>query len=272
VPLYLMPRPDPLGKLAAAFPVGPAEPALLSASWHCYDGTLVAPELSGDLVAAVLDGMKAAAVTLGARWFGFVNVERGGPTSAALAAAGLPLAFLEDRYATDLSGVDDLDGWLARLGPRYRQNVRRRRRRAADAGLTLTVGTTGDVDVAEAAALCRATAGGFDNSSFYPAGVFERFLARLAPVTRVIEARHGGRLVGVCVCLLDAGRLHTWIGGYDHAGAGANVSPYTVVFAEAVELALALGRPVLEGGRRNEAYKLRYGLSPRRLDACLVAA
>jgi predicted N-acyltransferase len=273
VPLYLMPRPDPLGMLRPKFPVAEGEAALLSHNWHCYDGTLVtdgAPR--PELVAAILDGMRAEAGRLGAAWYGFVNVTRGGATSAALAAAGLPLRHLEDRYATDLAGLSDLDGYLARLDPRYRQNVRRRRRRARDAGVELSVGTTGDVDLAEAAALCRATAAGFDNRDFYPAGVFERFLLLLAPVTRVIEARHRGRLIGVCICLLDSDRLHTWIGGYDHDGAGHNVSPYTVCFAEAVSLALALGRPVLEGGRRNAHYKRRYGLLPRQLDACLLAA
>jgi predicted N-acyltransferase len=273
VPLYLMARPDPLGKLRPGYPVADGDAALLSASWHCYDGTLVAAGGPGpEVVTAVLAGMRAEAERLGARWYGFVNVARDTATSAALTAAGVPRRHLEDRFATDLSGLSDLDGYLARLAPRYRQNVRRRRRRADDAGLELTVGTTGDIDVAEAAALCRSTAGGFDNSAFYPAGVFERFLTLLAPVTLVIEARHRGRLIGVCICLLDAGRLHTWIGGYDHDGAGSNVSPYTVVFAEAVSIALRLHRPVLEGGRRNPDYKLRHGLVPRPLDACLLAA
>lgn len=271
VPLYLMPRPDPLGLLRTGFPVADGEAALLSHNWHCYDGTLVTARAGPEVVGAVLDGMRSEAARLGARWYGFVNVTRGGPTAAALTAAGLPLVHFEDRYATDLSGLSDLDGYLERLAPAYRQNVRRRRRRAADAGVGLHVGTTGDVDLAEVAALCRATAGGFGNSSFYPAGVFERFLLRLAPVTQVIEARHRGRLIGVCVCLVDEGRLHTWIGGYDHDGAGRNVSPYTVCFAEAVVLALRLGRPVLEGGRRNADYKRRYGLLPRPLDGCLLA-
>lgn len=273
VPLYLMPRPDPLGMLTPGFPVAAGESALLSHNWHCYDGTLVtAGPARPELVAAVLDGMRAEAIRLGASWYGFVNVTRGSTTSAALAAAGLPLRHLEDRFATDLSGLSDLDGYLARLDPRYRQNVRRRRRRADEAGVELSVGTTGDIDLAEAAGLCRATAAGFGNRDFYPAGVFERFLLLLAPVTRVIEARYRGRLIGVCICLLDEGRLHTWIGGYDHDGAGHNVSPYTVCFAEAVSLALELHRPVLEGGRRNADYKRRYGLLPRPLDACLLAA
>jgi predicted N-acyltransferase len=275
-PLYLYRHLDPFGRLRLSYPLDGDEPGLLSHVWHCYDSQLVTAPAAGNgagpsVVDAVIATMRQTARQLGARWCGFVNVERGSPTHRALTAAGLPAHHLEDRFAADLTGVPDLAAYLARIPARDRQNLRRRRRRAADAGVEVAVRPVPSVDVDEIAALCRQTAGRFGNSGFYPDGVFERFLALLGPLAQVIEIRQRGRLVGACICLLDGERLHTWTGGYDYEVDGS-FSPYAVGFVESIELALRLGRRVLEGGRRNAGYKLRFGLTARHLDACLVPA
>jgi predicted N-acyltransferase len=275
-PLYLYRHLDPLGRLRLVYPLDGDEPGLLSHVWHCYDSRLVTDTAAVNgagptLVAAVIAAVRGAARQFGVRWCGFVNVEQGSPTHRALTGAGVPAHHIEDRFAADLTGVSDVDGYLARIPPRYRQNLRRHGRRATEAGVDIAVRAMADVDIAEVAALCRRTADRFGNRGFYPDGRFERFVELLGPMTRVIEARQRGRLIGVCICLLDGDRLHTWIGGYDFDVDGS-FSPYGLCFISAVDLALRLRRPVLEGGRRNADHKLRHGLSVRRLDACLVRA
>ncbi|MEN3356736.1 MAG: hypothetical protein V7637_718 [Mycobacteriales bacterium] len=268
-PLYLYRHLDPLGRLRLVYPCDGDEPGLLSHVWHCYDSRLVGTP--GDALPAVLTAVRRAARQLGARWCGFVNVEQGTPTHHALAAAGLPLHHIEDRFTADLTGLSDLDGYLARIPARYRQNVRRRARRAAEAGVRVDVRAVADIDIDEVAELCRVTADRFDNRGFYPDGRFERFVKLLGPLARVIEIRHGDRLIGAGIRLLDGDRLHMWTGGYEFDVDGS-FSPYGLSFTASVELALQLGYPLLEGGRRNDEYKLRHGLSPRHLDACLVPA
>jgi predicted N-acyltransferase len=171
----------------------------------------------------------------------------------------------------DLAGVSDVDGYLARIPKVYRHNLRRHARRAAEAGVVIEVRPVAEVDVAEVAELCRRTADRFGNRAFYPPGRFERFVQLVGPLGWVIEERQRGRLIGTSICLVDSGRLHWWVGGYDFEVDGS-FSPYGLCFLKAVELALQLGCPVLEGGRRSDQYKRRHGLSVRHLDACLVPA
>ncbi|HVQ89547.1 MAG TPA: GNAT family N-acetyltransferase [Mycobacteriales bacterium] len=270
-PLYLYRHLDPLGRLRLVYPCESDEPGLLSHVWHCYDSQLVGPGSGAGSISAVVAAIRRAARQLGARWCGFVNVEQGTPTHRALAAAGLPTHHIEDRFAVDLTGVSDLDGYLARIPGRYRRDLYRQARRAAEAGARAEVRAIADIDIDEVAALCRATADRFDNRGFYPEGRFERFVELVGPLGHVVEVRQLGRLMGVFICLVDGDRLHTWTGGYDPAVDG-NFSAYGLCFTASIELALRLRRPVLEGGRRNPEYKRRHGLGIRHLDACLVPA
>jgi predicted N-acyltransferase len=269
-PLYYQQYPDPLGCLYAAYPEAAGSPALLTHVWHCYDGQLASAVGPGPVLAAVLKGMRKVGSQFGARWCGLVNVERGGATAQALRAAGQPMRHLMDRFVADLDGLTDLDSYLARLGERARANLRRNARRAAEAGALARVRPVGDVDLDEIAALCERTAARFGNTGFYPAGRFGRFVTALVPSVRVIEVRQVTRLVAVGVCLTDSVRFHTWTCGVDYAVDG-RFSPYAVLFAESVALALQLRRPILEGGRSNAEFKERHGLRARPLDAVLVA-
>jgi predicted N-acyltransferase len=270
-PLYLQHRADPLGHLRGAYPEAAGESALLSHVWHCYDGQVLSRQGPAAVLPAVLDAVRDAAHRLGARWYGLVNLDRAGPTAAAVRALGLPLRHLVDRYGADLTGLADLEDYLARLGPRARANLRRGARRAAESGVSTAVRPVAEVDLAEIAELCDRTAGRFGNAGFYPAGRFERFVTALAPAAEVIEIRQAGRLVAVGVCLVDERRFHTWTCGVDYAVDG-NFSPYALLFAESVATALRLRRPVLEGGRSNATFKERHGLAARHLDALLIPA
>lgn len=269
VPIGLHRTADPIGGLRLAHPGIETGPALLSHVWHCYDTRIVGAVERADVVTAVLATLADRAATWGARWYGFVNVERGSATSVALTAAGLPGTHLVDRFVTDLTGVDDLDGYLARLGTRARANLTRNARRAREAGLVTSTVSPDEADLAEVAELCARTATRFGNTGFYPTDRFARFVATLGPLAHILRVRQRGKLVAVGVCLTDETRLHTWTCGVDYDVTG-NASPYAVLFAASVSLALRLGRPILEGGRGNEVFKRRHGLTARHLDAHVV--
>jgi hypothetical protein len=271
VPIAVHRRSDPLGVLRRIHPGIEHEPVLLSHVWHCYDTKLIGSVERGDVVAAILAAMGDLASSWQVRWFGFVNVERGSATASALSAAGMPGAHMIDRFSTDLTGLTDLDGYLRRLGPRARANLTRSARRAAETGITTTVVGPADADLAEIAELCGRTAARFGNAGFYPAQTFASFVTALGPLVHIVQIRQHCRLVAVGVCLTDERRFHTWTCGVDYDVSG-NASPYALLFAESVAQAIRLGLPVLEGGRSNEQFKQRHGLTGRHLDAYLARA
>jgi hypothetical protein len=259
VPVALLRDPDPLGQLPVT------GPALFSHVWHCYDARL-AGVATPETATAVLAAMHRLARDWGARWYGFVNVARGSPTAAALTGAGWSGAHLVDRFTADLDGLAGLPDYLARIPIRGRANLVRTARRAAEHGLVTTVGPPGDADLDEIAALCAATSARFVGGAFYPPETFARFVTTLGAEAHVLRIRQRGRLVAVGVCLTDSARFHTWTCGVDYTVEG-NASPYPVLFAESMALALRLGRRIFEGGRGNATFKLRHGLTPRPLDA-----
>lgn len=270
VPVALHTSPDPLGRLRLIHPGIETGRALLSHVWHCYDTHIVGAVDRPGVAEAVLAAMAELAGSWGADWLGFVNVDRGSATAAALAAAGLPGAHLIDRFWADLTGLTSLDGYLARLARRGRANLTRNARRAAELDMTADVRTGEEADLAEVAELCARTAARFGNPEFYPEKTFAGFVGALGQVVHVVQIRQHGRLVAVGVCFADDHRFHTWTCGVDYNVTG-NASPYALLFTESVATAIRLGLPMFEGGRSNDAFKRRHGLLQRELDAHVVA-
>jgi predicted N-acyltransferase len=269
LPVFFERRMDPLGVLAEPFPgVRRQTAGLLTHVWHCYDTWLPARSLDGT-VQAVLAALAGLAAEAGASWYGLVNVDGGGELAARLSTLGLTHAQIDERFWLDLSAFDDLDGYIGHLKPRARANLRRYCRRAAEAGLTVTAPAAGDADLDAIVSLAQATAARFGNAGFYPAGAFQRFVRLLGGAARVLELRVGGRLLAAGVCLVDSRRFHTWTCGIDY-GLATTFSPYYLLFLESVRAAIAERTPILEGGRRNAAFKVRHGLHRRPLLAYLV--
>lgn len=264
-PAYLQTVADPLRRLHETYPEARDQRALLSHAWHCYDAHVPA---TARVLPRLLESMIRTASIFGARWCGFVNVQRGDALSRDLRASGLPARHLTDRWVTDLAGVESYEHYLARLSQRARANLRRNERRAREAGVTAEAVDVGHAALVEITALCDKTANRFDNNDFYRDSTFTAFVGALGDLVHVVEVRQHGRLVAAGVCLSDATRFHTWTCGIDYTVEG-NYSPYGVLFAESVRLALRLGKPTLEDGRSNAAFKQRHGLSPRHLDAVL---
>jgi predicted N-acyltransferase len=263
LPVHLQSAPNPLRGLHEAYPEARGAAVLLSHTWHCYDAHVPA---TAEVLPLLLDAMATAASMFGARWYGFVNVQRGNALSQGLRAAGLPARHLTDRWAT---GLTTYENYLAKLGIRARANLRRNERRSREADVTVEVLPADHAALDEISRLCTKTAIRFDSSGFYPGSTFTRFVTALGDLVHVIEVRQHRKLVAAGVCLADATRFHTWTCGVDYAVDG-RYSPYGVLFAESVKLAIRLGKTTLEGGRDNAAFKRRYGLSPRHLDAVLI--
>jgi hypothetical protein len=253
MPVALHRDPDPLHQLPIT------GTALLSHVWHCYDARVIGAERPA-VAAALLDTMARLAADWRADWYGLINVAKGTPTARSLARAGWAERHMSDRFVADLSGVAELSDYLARLRVSGRANLVRNGRRAADHAMFTTVGPATDADLAEIAALCEATSARF-GGHFYPKAVFARFVTALGPLAHVIQVRQRGRLVAVGVCLADATRFHAWTCGVNYSVTG-NASPYAVLFAESIALASRLGRQFFEGGRGNETFKRRHGLTP----------
>lgn len=263
LPVHLQSAPNLLRRLHEAYPEALGQPALLSHTWHCYDAHVPA---TAEVLPVLLDAMAHAASIFGVPWCGFVNVQRGNALSQQLSAAGLPARHLTDRWTADLTDYED---YLAGLGSRARANLRRNERRSREAGVTVEVLPVDHAALDEVARLCARTAIRFDSNGCYPDRAFTGFVAALGDLAHVLEVRQHGRLVAAGVCLADATRFHTWTCGVDYAVDG-RYSPYGVLFAESVKLAIRLGKSTLEDGTDNADFKRRYGLSPRHLDAVLM--
>jgi predicted N-acyltransferase len=265
LPVSLIHGLDPLGQLRTRYPLSGAERGLISHVWHCYDAWLP----GRDHTAAVVEAMRELAAELGAAWYGFVNVPRGSPLRERLVAEGFPAVHIEDRFRSDLRGMADPEAYIATASPRGRANLRRNVRRAREAGVRVRVLPPARSDLAEVAGLCADTAARHGTGSFYPHEVFAGFVTALGDRAGVIEVREHDRLVGVAVCLYDGARFHAWACGVDYE-VGGNYSPYPVLYLASVEHALREGCTTMEGGRGNHVFKLRHGLTPLALDACLL--
>ncbi|WP_323055909.1 GNAT family N-acetyltransferase [Lentzea sp. NEAU-D7] len=263
LPAYLQTAANPLRRLHEVYPEAAGEPALLSPAWQCHDAHVPA---TAEVLPRVLDRMIRTASILGARWCGFVHVQRGGALSQALRAAGLPARHLTDIWAT---GLTTYEHYLAGLSRRARANLRRNERRSAGAGVTAETLPVDHAALDEITLLCVKTASRFEDNGFHPDTTFAEFVTALGPLAHVIEVRQHGRLVAAGVCLTDATRLHTWACGVDYAVDGG-YSPYGVLFAESVRLATRLGLSSFEGGRGDAAFQRRHGLRPHHLDAVLL--
>jgi hypothetical protein len=262
LPAFLVAAMDPLGALASAFTGAPSGRGLVTPGWHCYDGRIPATRPHADLVAAVIAALGDFARDAEVEWGAFVNFT----DTAGLSGAR---ARIDERFLLDLARFESVDDYVASLPPKVRQNVRRWRRRAEEAGATLVVGRAADADLDGIVELARLTAAKYGAGDFYRPGPFQRFVRALGDAAVAIEVRLGDRLLSGGVCLVDAERFHTWTCGVD-SDASPPFSPYTLMFVESVRVAFERRLPVLEGGRRNAPYKLRYGLRRQPLDGYLL--
>ncbi|MDQ2837808.1 MAG: GNAT family N-acetyltransferase [Actinomycetota bacterium] len=272
-PYYLTLR-DPDGELAAATvvygqravnPFGAAgsapEPMLVGHLWHCYDSRLlsVAP-LTGGTVTAFADALDRLADELGMHSRGLHNLDRTGELASIVTGS---LADGATRYRLLPGESDDLDSHLETVGRSSRRTMRKYCRRATEAGLRISFGRPAESLDEDVLALCLATA---DKHApgYYPPAALGQLLESLGEDCRILRLELDGELLACSICLLDASSAHFWAGGSLYPPE-LNWSPQYVLFAAELEHGFRSGKPVLEFGRRNDEFKLRFGLQPHRL-------
>jgi hypothetical protein len=81
----------------------------------------------------------------------------------------------------------------------------------------------------------------------------------------MIEVLLDDRLLAKAIVMVESQKIHAWAGGYDRERDERERLPfssYYVLMAAIMKLGFSLGVPTLEGGRRNAAFKTRFGMRP----------
>ena len=273
LPTFLLPPDDPLGVCPAMLPGFRADegPLLLSHMWHWYDTCLPADSLDAELLHAVRQGLRGLAERTGAQAYGFMNMPEGGALAGLLADSGAAVHPIDARYLLDVRGMRSADDYLAGLRPRPRQEMRRHIRLMEAGGYRLTVGPPEPDDMAAAARLCQVTSAKHGNPGWYDPERLTKFGTELRRYVNLVTIRRNSDIVAASISLVDGRRFHNWAAGTQRLG-DLGFSPYQVMLHATVQAAIDNGCALLEGGRRNDAWKERLGLTRRVLLGCLVPA
>ncbi len=233
------------------------EPMLVGHLWHCYDSRLLSVgPLDAEVVTAFARALDGLADGLGMASRGLHNLDRRGPL-AGLVSELTPGA---DRYQLVPRPGDSAEQHLDGVGRSSRRTMRKYCRRAVEDGLQVRFVPPADGLADDVLALCLATA---DKHApgYYPPEALSRLLLALGDDCRILRLELDGELLACSICLLDADSAHFWAGGSLYPER-LNWSPQYVLFAEEISHGLQTGKRVLEFGRRNDEFKLRYGLQP----------
>ncbi|MCT2594019.1 GNAT family N-acetyltransferase [Streptomyces sp. N2-109] len=262
---------DPLRALGLA----DGELALLSHVWHCSDtqlaSTSATPELAGQVVAA----MRKVAATAGLARCGFINVPGGTATARALEGTGLTGKSLDTRYTVDLAAMGDWEGYLASLTSKTRREFRRHLRRAEECGVRITDRAPDDYEAPESLRILEVLMENVGSTGYYSKERFSAFLPYTRTGVRIVEVVLDGEILAKAIMFIEAAKIHAWAGGYDkHSDKrkGLTFSSYSCLMAGMLQLGFQAGVATFEGGRRNGAYKERFGMRPKELDAYMFDA
>jgi predicted N-acyltransferase len=196
----------------------------------------------------------------GVKWFAFLNVDGGTPVAHDLEAAGLTRIPMNTRFRVDVGAYSDIEEFVAAItSKKARFRLRQNRREAERLGLEVSHPAPADAEAA--IELCRRTTARHGTAGYYPEG-FHEFVRLAAEVVQVSEVRLAGQLAAAAVCLRDRTRFHLWAGGIDYEVTAGLHNAFPLLLWPTIARALALDARVFEGGRGNQAIKLRYRLSP----------
>jgi hypothetical protein len=273
LPVYLTPPMDPLGALTRLYPsyATSDRPLLLSHFWHWYDTHLPSRDLSAAVVECLCSAVGGVARELGAQAYGLVNVASDNPVCSHLRGCGMRGNPIHARYRIPLSGFDCSLDYIGNLRPRVRQEVRRHLRLAERAGAVVSVGVPTEVELTEAARLCKLTAAKHNNAEWYEPTRLYGFLDGFRSDIRLVSVRMADRVVASSISFVDGTRFHNWAGGTERLGS-LPFSPYIVLLVATLSAAIAAGCAVLEGGRSNDHWKERLGMQRTELWGWLGSA
>ncbi|PVC92133.1 GNAT family N-acetyltransferase [Streptomyces sp. CS131] len=279
LPCYLQEQGDPYGFLrAAGCPQGDG-PTLLGHNWYCYDTQIPVradnPDQHDQTVEAMLDALVELGAAEGARTTALVSVAEGDPVLTIARRKGWKVAPIVTRFQLPLQGAepdasyDSYDSYLESLGSRTRRTIRQYMRRAADAGITTAVEVPQPNFLRTVCDLARRTAAKYGSADMYPESAFIDFVMALGDHARVVRIDQGDQTLAAAVVLLDDERLHMWVGGTSHATVDS-FSPNYLLWAAEIRTAIERGKRWVEGGRSNQPMKLRHGMRPLPLYACVA--
>ncbi|WKX10498.1 GNAT family N-acetyltransferase [Streptomyces sp. NL15-2K] len=272
LPLFRLPAADPLGVIGSVLPSfrEGGDPVLLSHVWHWYDTRL--PALSADpaLVDAVCQAVESLAAECGVQAFGFINVLEDSELATLLGKTRLRGVCADARYTVDLMAFRTAEDYITGLPRGPRQDLRRQLRRAQAAGARTAVETEPDeATLRDVASLCRATAAKHGNPGWYQPARLTGFVHGVEAGLRLLTVRIAGRLVAASISFTDGTVFHNWTAG-SLPPARLSFSPYAVLFHASLRAALDEGCELLEGGRRNDDWKTRLGMTRRPLSCWLA--
>jgi hypothetical protein len=265
LPIWLLPASDPLcvlGDVLPGFQPG-GRPLLLSHVWHWYDTHLPSRSPHPGVLDSVCQALEELAGAWDAQGYGFVNVPAGGPLAERLAETGRQTREIDGRWQLDLRPFGSVTDYLATLTARVRQDLARQVRLARRQGYEVRVLTHehSDPDVlTQVAELCRVTSDKHGNPGWFDPSGLVAFTSALGTALRIVAIESPEGLVAGSISLLDGTRLHNWTAGTVPLS-DLPFSPYSVLIQATVALALAEGCTLLEGGRRNDAWKQRLGMT-----------
>ena len=268
LPAYLVPARDP-------FAVDRAEGRgrmVISHFWHCYDTRMPATAARPELFTPLWTELGRLAADWEAESYGLLNVATGGPLAALLESTGLTPRARGPRYRLTVEGIGSVEEYVTGLSSSARQDLRRHTRRATTLGLeSVVLEPPFDGDVVRHAVRLLSFTEARHNPGYYPIGPLAHLLRTGGPHLRVIAlpAAPDGPPAAASVSFLDPPVLHNWAIGVDPRAVWA-VSPYLVLLARTVELALTSGCRTVELGRTNGEWKRRFGARPVPLDGWLA--
>lgn len=262
-PVFILPPVDPLGVMADVVqgysPTGGS--LLLSHVWHWYDTRVPARPHTAGLGDLIRETLRGLGVSLGAQVAGLINVSAEDPLLGELSRSGFHVVPVDRRFRAELSSWSTPDDWLQTLDRHVRQDIRRQIRRAYASGCEVTVGPPDAASARAAAELCALTGGKHGNPDWYDADRMARLIWGWRDNVVLTTIARAGVPLASSVSLLDGATFHNWAAGStDQKLLG--FSPYTVLLHATIREAIDRGCTRLEGGRRNEEWKRRRGLSP----------
>jgi predicted N-acyltransferase len=251
LPFYLAPRPSTgRGRQLAA----------LTHALHWFETCAPAARADDAILDALWDAFQAASREAGASVIAVANVPDGSPLAEFLQRRGEVLVSVDRAFSLDLSRFASFDEYLASLRRSARKDLLRHSRRASEAGAEVCVEARPE-SVEEAVEMCRLSGERHDNADWYPRRELISFLCEAASTVHLVFVRLGSRVVSSQICFADSERLYAWATGADYARA-SSFSPTYPSWRRTVELAFELGVQRISAGRRNEEFKMRFGLEP----------
>jgi len=187
---------------------------------------------------------------------GFLNVPEGAPLLDNLAKRADQVVFLDVNYVLPLHG--DFKSYLHSLPKRVRDDLKRRRRRAAEQGLVCRIlkGKEGNVDFTRFHALAIEPTEKYGVPPLYDLPTLEA-LASLPCASFLISLKENDLLGGFLV-FEDEAAIYVWCAAIDYSRI-KEFSTYVSLMYEIISYAYESGKQRIEFGRGNYAFKRKHG-------------